>query len=153
MNNNDVLRRLRYALNVDDDALGELFRLGGVDASREQLWAWMGRVGEPGTVELNDDTMEAFLDALVLQRRGPPPAHIKPPPTEPLTNNAVLKKLRVALKLRDGQMLDIFAAGGHPLGKAELGGLFRQRGHRHYRDCGNQLLRAFLAGLSKGPPG
>ena len=149
MNNNDVLRRLRYALNLSDGDLVQLFADGGITARPEQIWAWMGREGEPGTLELTEDTLEALLDALVLQRRGPPPPHARPPPTEPLTNNAILKKLRVALKLRDGDMLELFALGGHPLSKSELGGLFRQRGHQHYRDCGNQLLRAFLAGLSK----
>ncbi len=149
MNNNDVLRRLRYALNLSDVALVQLFADGGVPAAPEQIWAWMGREGEPDTRELTEDTLEALLDALVLQRRGPPPPHAKVPPTEPLTNNAILKKLRVALTLRDEAMLELFALGGHPLSKAELGGLFRQRGHLHYRDCGNQLLRAFLAGLAK----
>lgn len=149
MNNNDVLRRLRYVLDINDAGLVALFALGGRAVTEPEVWAWMGREGEPGSVECDDRTLELLLDALIVDRRGPPPAHAKPPKPVPFTNNAILKKLRVAFALREDDMIALFALGGRPLSKAELGGLTRPPTHRHYRDCGNQLLRAFLGGLAK----
>lgn len=149
MNNNDRLRRLRFALNIDDDGLIALFGRGGLTTSVEQVWGWLGREGEPGTMECTDDVLFTFLDTLIVDRRGPPPAHVAPPPEEPFSNNLVLKKLRIALKLRDTDMLECIKLGGRDLSKAELGGLLRNRDHKHYRPCGNQLMRAFLAGLTE----
>ena len=45
-------------------------------------------------------------------------------------------------------MHDIFASAGFPIGKPELSAFFRQRDHKHYRLCGDQLLRNFLKGLT-----
>ncbi len=65
-----------------------------------------------------------------------------------ITNNLVLKKLRVAFQLKDVDMHEIFAQAGFPLGKPEMTALFRQPGHKHYRPCGDQILRNFLKGLT-----
>ena len=65
-----------------------------------------------------------------------------------ITNNLVLKKLRVAFQLKDVDMHDTFIAAGFPLTKPELTALFRQPGHKHYRPCGDQILRNFLKGLT-----
>jgi uncharacterized protein YehS (DUF1456 family) len=146
--NNDVLRRVRYALDLGDDSMVELFALGGIEAPVEQVWGWLGREDEPGTIECPDDVLITFLDALIVKRRGPPPSGAKPPQVDTLTNNAILKKLRIALAMRDTDVLEVIHLGGQSLSKAELGGLSRTRGHKHYRPCGNQLLRAFLSGLT-----
>ena len=148
MTNNDVLRRLRYALDISDDQLVELFAATGLHCTVEQVWGWLGREGEPGTLECPDEVLISFLDALIVQRRGPPPPNAKPPMDEPLTNNLILKKLRIALAMRDTDVIEVIALGGQTVSKSELGGLSRNRGHKHFRPCGNQLLRAFLSGLT-----
>ena len=148
MNNNDILRRLRYALDMDDAAVLDLFAAGGVHASPGLLHGWLKREDEPDMLPCSSRNFEAFLDALIVQRRGPPPLHLPPPNRVPFNANAVLKKLRIALVLKDVDILDILHQGGHPASKAELGGLFRPPGHKHYRDCGDQFLRAFLRGLT-----
>ena len=65
-----------------------------------------------------------------------------------VTNNLVLKKLRVAFELKDVDLHDVFAVAGFPISKPELSALFRQPGHHNYRACGDQLLRNFLKGLT-----
>jgi uncharacterized protein YehS (DUF1456 family) len=65
-----------------------------------------------------------------------------------ITNNLVLKKLRVAFELKDGDMHQVFADAGFPVSKPELSALFRQPGHSNYRACGDQMLRNFLKGLT-----
>jgi uncharacterized protein YehS (DUF1456 family) len=65
-----------------------------------------------------------------------------------LTNNTKLKKLRIALNLHEEAMLAILEAGGHPMSRGELTALFRKPQHKHYRECGDQVLRKFLKGLT-----
>mgnify|MGYP000669303170 FL=1 len=64
-----------------------------------------------------------------------------------MTNNDIMKKLRVALKLRDDEIIKIMELVDFKMSKAELGAIFRKEDHPNYRDCGDQLLRNFLNGL------
>ena len=64
-----------------------------------------------------------------------------------MSNNDILKKLRVALKLRDDQIVDILKLVDFNITKSELGAFFRAEDHENYKDCGDQVLRNFLNGL------
>lgn len=64
-----------------------------------------------------------------------------------MTNNDIFKKLRVALKLRDDEIVKICALVDFKVTKSELGALFRSEDHDKYMDCGDQILRNFLNGL------
>ena len=71
-----------------------------------------------------------------------------------LTNNDVLKKLRVALELKDEDVIHILSLVDFEISKAEIGALYRKEDHPNYRACGDQLLRNFLNGLviyKRGP--
>ncbi|MGE5944649.1 MAG: DUF1456 family protein [Flavobacteriales bacterium] len=64
-----------------------------------------------------------------------------------MTNNDILKKLRVALKLRDDDIVDILMLVDFRISKSELGAFFRKEDHPKYMECGDQILRNFLNGL------
>ena len=64
-----------------------------------------------------------------------------------MTNNDILKKLRVALKLRDDEIVAILALVDFRISKSELGAFFRKEDHPKYVECGDQILRNFLNGL------
>ncbi|HEX7413977.1 MAG TPA: DUF1456 family protein [Bacteroidia bacterium] len=64
-----------------------------------------------------------------------------------MTNNDILKKLRVALKLRDDDVIHILKLVDFNLSKSELSALYRKDDHPNYKECGDQLLRNFLNGL------
>jgi uncharacterized protein YehS (DUF1456 family) len=64
-----------------------------------------------------------------------------------MTNNDILKKLRVALHLRDDQIIEILKLVDFSISKSELGAFFRNEEHPNYRECGDQVLRNFLNGL------
>lgn len=64
-----------------------------------------------------------------------------------LTNNDILKKLRVALKLRDDQIVEICKLVDFEISRSELGALFRAEDHEKFMPCGDQILRNFLNGL------
>ena len=64
-----------------------------------------------------------------------------------MTNNDILKKLRIALELKDADIIEILKLADFEISKTELSALFRNPGHKNYKECGNQLLRRFLDGL------
>jgi uncharacterized protein YehS (DUF1456 family) len=64
-----------------------------------------------------------------------------------MSNNDILKKLRVALHLRDDEIVKILALVDFRITTTELGAFFRKEDHPNYKDCGDQVLRNFLNGL------
>ena len=71
-----------------------------------------------------------------------------------LTNNDILKKLRVALKMRDDDIVEVLSLVDFKISKSELGAFFRSEDHPKYMDCQDQILRNFLNGLiiyKRGP--
>ena len=73
-----------------------------------------------------------------------------------MTNNDILKKLRVALKLKDDDIIQILNLADFSLSRSEVNALFRNEEHPNYVECGDQILRNFLNGLviyMRGPAG
>lgn len=64
-----------------------------------------------------------------------------------MTNNDILKKLRVALHLRNDEIIEIMKLVDFKVTESELGALFRKEDHPKYKECGDQILRNFLNGL------
>ena len=64
-----------------------------------------------------------------------------------MTNNDIFKKLRVALMLRDDQIVEILELVDFRISKSELGAFFRDEKHENYMECGDQVLRNFLNAL------
>lgn len=64
-----------------------------------------------------------------------------------MNNNDIFKKLRVALQLRDDQIVEILELVDFRMSKAEVGALFRSQDHPNFMECGDQVLRNFLNGL------
>ena len=150
MTNNDILRRLRYALDIKDSTMIEIFKLSEYEITRSNLIDLLKKEEEEGYVDCSDEVMELFLDGLIIHKRGKRemmPRHVEKQDT-PLTNNGILKKLRIALKFREDEMLSTLKLAGMSLSKSELSALFRKEGQRHYKECGDQILRNFLKGLT-----
>jgi uncharacterized protein YehS (DUF1456 family) len=150
MINNDVLRSIRYMLDLGDAQIAEIARLAdpALVLDTEDVRACLKKEGEPGYVDCSDRVLAHFLDGLVLQRRGRNEALPPRPVEKRISNNLVLKKLRVAFELKDDDMHQIFDAAGFGVTKPELSALFRQPAHRNFRPCGDQMLRNFLRGLT-----
>lgn len=71
-----------------------------------------------------------------------------------MSNNDIMKKLRVALKLNDQEIVEILKLVDFSITKAELGAIFRNKEHENFKPCGDQILRNFLNGLiiyKRGP--
>ncbi|AUF95362.1 hypothetical protein PS623_00755 [Pseudomonas fluorescens] len=149
MNHNDVLRSMRYMLKVNDAKIIEIVGLSGLTVSADEVASYMKKEEEEGYVRCPDAVMAHFLDGLVIHRRGRDESRPPQPIEVPVTNNAVLKKLRVAFELKEDDMHAILKSVDFPVTKPELSALFRKAGHDNYRPCGDQLLRNFLKGLTQ----
>lgn len=147
MLNNDVLRSIRYSLNLSDSALLEMLQSVEPQLDLATLRSYLASTEDDSFVPMDDELMVGFLDSLIVKHRGPSPQPA--PATElPLTNNTILKKLRVAFTLHETDLLDILSSVNFEVTKPELSALFRKAGHSNYRVCGDQLLRQFLKGLT-----
>jgi len=149
MTNNDIVRQLRYALNINDSTMIEIFKLADHEIEQSHLTGLLKKEDEGGFVNCSDDVLRYFLDGLILHKRGR--KEIKPGETRKsdsrLTNNTILKKLRIALELKEDDMLGILKLASVDISKSELTALFRKEGHKNYKECGDQFLRKFLKGL------
>ena len=169
MNNNDILIRLRYALDIRDTDMIEIFKLGGVTVGKEELGRMLLKpknsinmtsdedefIAADDMRKCNNFMLESFFNGFIIFKRG-----IQEPgsggPDKPVfmirdnkaVNNVMLKKLKIALSLTGEDMLDIFRAAGVVLSNSELSAVLRREGQRNYKECKDRYARNFLKGLA-----
>ena len=148
MTNNDYLRSIRFLLDVGDAKLVEIIKLSGPSIPLEDIKAYLLNEEDPNYMKCSDEIMAHFLDGLVYWKRGKDESRPVVPFELPITNNVVLKKLRVAFSLKEEDMHEILAKAGFKVARGELSAVLRKNGHINYRECGDQLLRNFLKGLT-----
>lgn len=147
MNSNDVLRSLRHALELTPAELREYFALSGARLPLEDVAAMLKQEDEPGYLALDDELFSALLEGLIAFHRGKREGGQGAAPSGPITNNRILRALRIAFELRDSDVQACMRAAGREVSKAELSALFRREDHRNYQACGDQFLRTFVRGL------
>lgn len=150
MINNDILRRVRYALEINDSSMIEIFKQADYHMALPELISLLKKDDEQGFMECSDKIMEHFLNGLIYSRRGKIESKQgqDKKTNSTLSNNTILKKLRIALELREEDMLEIMEIADMKVSKSELTALFRKEGHKNYKDCGDQFLRNFIKGLT-----
>ena len=148
MTNNDVLRRVRYIFNFNDDKMIALFAMADYEVTREQISDWMKQDDDPSFKKLSDPLLARFLNGLINDKRGKKEGP-KPKPEKDLSNNAIFMKLKIALNFKAEDILDIMDSQDFRMSKHELSAFFRKIGHKHYRECKDQILRVFLRGLQE----
>jgi len=143
---NDVLRRIRYVFDFNDNKMMALFALADTKITREELSNWLKKEDDPDFKLLNDQQLAIFLNGLINDLRGKRdgPQH---EPEKQLTNNLIFMKIKIALSLQAEDVLAIMALADFSMSKHELSAFFRKPGHKHYRQCKDQILRNFLKGL------
>ncbi|GFO72235.1 hypothetical protein BJAS_P2307 [Bathymodiolus japonicus methanotrophic gill symbiont] len=146
MTNNDVLRRIRYTFDFNDTRMIALFALADHQVSRQQISAWLKKDDDPEYQACRDTELAIFLNGLINHKRGKKPG-TQPKPEQRLTNNIIFRKLKIALNLKDDDILAIMQLVDFRLSKHELSAFFRKPEHKNYRECKNQILRNFLAGM------
>ncbi len=142
---NQILRELAQILGLDAKGVRKLYQAIGYDIPLPRV---EGYLSDPGSKEFLDCGYEAlgnFLDAMILYKRG----EIKNRTQEPqrLSNNLILKKIRIAFDLKEADLYAIFDAVDLQISKSELASLFRKEEHKKFRACPDSILLLFLEGL------
>ncbi len=146
MTNNDILRRIRYIFDFSDAKMVALFGMADLKVVQGQIHEWLKKEEDTGYVKCSDTQLATFLNGLINDRRGKREG-AQPEPEKRLTNNIILNKLKIALDLKAEDVLEILGLADLRISKHELSALFRKPTHKHYRECQDQILRNFLAGM------
>lgn len=169
MNNNDRLVRLRYALDIKDNDMVEIFKLGGMELTKEDIKKILDKKVKENSSDVKEEefqkndyvkdcsnqTLESFLNGLIIFKRGPKASESKEIEqkvvmtlTNTNVNNMLLKKIKIALSLTSEDMLGVLGNAGVEISKSELSAVLRKEGHRNYKQCGDRYARNFLKGLA-----
>jgi len=146
MTNNDVIRRIRYIFDFNDSKMISIFGLADCEVTREQMCSWLKKDEDDGFQECTDTELATFLNGLINDMRGKKDGE-QPEPEKRMTNNMVFKKLKIALNLKNEDVLEIMGFADFELSQHELSAFFRKKGHKNYRECKDQILRNFLQGM------
>ncbi len=148
MNYNDIIRRIRYAFELNDTKMIEIFALADHKVTRAEISDWLKKDDDPAYKEIFDIEMAIFLNGFINDKRGKKEG-IQPEPEKRLNNNIIFRKLKIALNLKDEDILDILKLVDLRISKHELSAFFRNPNQTQYRLCKDQILRNFLYGLQK----
>ena len=119
MINNDILRRVRYLFDYSESKTIALFKLADYDVDRATLVSWLKKDEDPLFVEISDKELALFLNGLIIEKRGRREGP-QPEPEDPLSNNMILKKLKIALNLTTDDIIALFASVDTKIYKNEL---------------------------------
>ncbi|MCM3745132.1 DUF1456 family protein [Sporosarcina luteola] len=160
MNNNDILIRLRYALDFTNTEMVDIFKLGGVEVTKEDVIQLLTKSNEDEPenelqMKCTNEMLDSFLNGLIIYKRGkqdPKPGQPQGPAVSTATNesvnNLLLKKVKIALALTSEDMLEILENAGVTISKGELSAVLRKEGHKNYKPCLDRYARNFLKGLA-----
>lgn len=168
MNNNDILIRLRYALDIRDVDMIEIFRLGGITVTREELQRLLAKsknedimsdeefIADESMKTCNNFMLESFLNGFIAFKRGVQESstgeavkQVFAIKSNKAVNNVFLKKVKIALSLTSDDILEILSSTGVHISNGELSAVLRKEGQRNYKECGDRYTRNFLKGLAK----
>jgi len=146
---NDILFKLKTALSIDNESLIKAYALAEYEMKEERLNSILKRRQDKGYEDATYEELGVFLDGLVLLKRGPSDKVANDDEVVALTNNLILKKVRVAMELKEPELVILFALAEVSLTKRQIGSLFRKEGGKNFKECSDELLIKFLEGLDE----
>ena len=123
-----------------------VFAQADLAVSRSQVSNWLKKDDDPEQQPCDDRILAYYLNGLINEMRGKKDGP-QPEPEDKLSNNIIFKKLKIALNLKADDILRMMAVVDFKMSKHELSAFFRKKGHKHYRECQEQILRKFLHGI------
>ena len=96
MTNNDILRRLRYLFSLNDLKIIELFQLTNYELKKTDVNDWFKPEDEKSHLMMRDVDLSILLNGIIIDRRGKREGPA-PEPEDPLSNNMILRKIKIAL--------------------------------------------------------
>lgn len=146
MDNNDILRRLRYILNLSDDAMIDMYKKGGAPVTRAEISDYLKKEDHPDFEEVVDVNLATFLNGVIVNYRGKKDGET-PIAEEQLDNNTILRKLKIAFNFKSDEIVYLIKLGGQQITETELSAFFRRSNHAKFKYCNDQYLRTFLKGF------
>lgn len=136
-------------LDVGEGEIANILNLTDYKPKRKEIeYIFDDTILEDRKVDATHELTAYFLDGLIYYKRGKSDKHPPRPIRTPVTNNMVMKKLRVAFKLRDDDILTILKSTGFRISKSEVNAFFQKENHSNYMKAQDQVLRYFLKGLT-----
>ena len=155
MNNNDVIRRFRYAIDMSDNQVIKAFKESGVTIDKEGVQNLLKKDDEEGFVKCNNRLLGEFLDGVIILKRGRQEAKPGQAPKKPEVmtsnniNNQILKKIKIALNFKTEDMIRVWEKADIYISNSDVTALFRKKGTKNYKECLDKFLRTFLKGLAE----
>jgi len=144
MKTNKILQTIQEALGLSSADISKAYELAECNIDALHINDLLNNVTECSFEELG-----SFLDGLIILKRGLSLQKNNNDEIVELNNNLILKKLRIALELKEAEMEIIFGLGEVQLSKQQLSSLFRKEGHKNFKTCSDELLTSFLEGLDE----
>ncbi len=143
---NEILYKITKALNLNSDEIIKIYSLAHYNMKSLHLENLLKKSQDDDFEICNYEELGTFIDGLILFKRGESSKKRKDEVVE-LTNNLILKKLRIALELKENEIEIIFGLADVELTKQQLSALFRKENNKNFKLCSNETLMAFLDGL------
>ena len=142
---NQILKQLQTLLEVDNAKMHDIFELNGYKIPQKRVDGYLSEEGSKEYLDCGYEAFGEFLDGMIVYKRG----EIKSRSDDKvsLTNNLILKKLRVAFELKESDLFEIFKIVDIDISKGELSSIFRSEDHKKFRYCPDSILILFLDGL------
>lgn len=146
MTNNDILKRIRYIFDYSDEQMIAIFDSADYKVTRSLVTDWLKSDDHEEFKEIYDNQLAIFLNGLINEKRGKKEGE-QPKPEKILDNNTILKKLKIALKLKTEDITEAFELAGKPISPHEATAFLRNPKQSQYRPFLDQYLRNLLTGL------
>ena len=147
MNNNSILQTIQFALHLETPHLEQIFALVNIKLEPNQLIGYFIDTRLEDYIACPNNIVRAFLDGLILYKRGPSTKPLEEFSNLAITNNAVLKKLRIAMDFHEEDVRLVLERARADVKNIDLSGIFRKEGHKNYKKCDDQVIIAFLIGI------
>lgn len=146
MTNNYVLSSIMNSLKLDKVDVLKSYKLVDKKITQDDVDDILREPSDEKFILLSDEGFELFLNGFIAYKRGPSDKKAKKQKIY-FSNNIILKKLKIALDLKDEDIIAIFKNDGLEITKSQLTAYFRRDGHINYRKCSDSLLKRFINGL------
>ncbi len=146
MTKNSILKSIKKSLNFNDNVMLKVYQLVNYKVTIEDVKDVLREEGDPKFILLNDEALKLFLDGLIVYERGSINKKHSQDKDVILTNNMILKKLRIAFDLKDDDMVRVFSLADINISKSELTPYFRKEGHKNYKQFSESHLKSFIKG-------
>jgi len=144
---NRILGRIAKALYLNVNDIAHIYELAQFPKTKEQIRSLLQDEHSKKFQEATYEDLGLFLDGLITKKRGRMESSAQE--EQALSNNLILKKLRVALNLKTHEMVMVFALNDIDISPSQINALFRKEDHKNFKLCSDKLLFDFLDGLEE----